>query len=925
MATLVSLVYISLATGIVSGQAIAGDEYTLRGTLYGKDDNTIEIYADQDGANLMELLNTTDGSELNGWYLESYQGVTLLTYWRTRSQFDNIYWDFETDPDIYPLTTYLGHTMHFRATFTANPTSGPTTSEPTQATAHPTTAAPTPATIAPTAVPSAAPTALVYLHEAYQLPSLGDALGLYDQYAIIGDDAGSAGPGIAYIFDLNTANHSYASLTPSDSSYDAFGWAVSISGDYAAISAPYKDLTVGWDTDYGYGSVYIYKRTTSNLWQQMTNFQPATNPGHSHFYFGQRVMMQGDYILVGTHMGDIAYVFKKEGEAWSEMAALTPDASINCCQWGDALNEMHLDNTASYALISYTFNSNTVVGQVFVFKRTIETWAQIDTLTSPSSDSGSYQFGRATAFYDDYIAITEHGNAVHIYTIDKDNSDTITLIQTLSASPDYGAPLAMYGDILSVSIYDENQIWIYQKNVNGQFEKINTLLSSDGGSIGSRTVFQGNTLVTSGGYVYDITATNHPTSDPTTPEPTAITMTPTTDAPTTTTIAPTAVPSAAPITDTPTESPSSYPSYAPSEPTVAPTGLSISCNDSLTTYFGYADDTTRYIPFILSQSGYDVTFSNCETSYDTRMSVYNDDKSVEVSYDYCDGDDCGYSGFTLCTSYGSNEAFTIPNMDNGTYYIGIRPYSTSYSGDYTLETLCVTVAPTPSPTPFPSYSPTTPFPTYSPSLPVPTYSPVPAPTRATPAIDGEISCNEVVRYNDTQYFQRYYRFVLETTTDVTFSNCDTAYDTLLNVYDHLMVSVSYYYCDGDDCGCSPNEMFSIQHMSAGLYYVETEPFGTYTSIDGPYVLDVSCTSSAPTTAAPTGSPTTAYPTQPTAAPITRAPTEPSMPPTKKPTSDPTTGSPTAEPTPTVDNGALSVYGNVPLCIFVVTTFVILMH
>eukprot|EP01083_Nonionella_stella_P172501 592178_1 len=88
------------------------------------------------------------------------------------------------------------------------------------------------------------------------------------------------------------------------------------------------------------------------------------------------------------------------------------------------------------------------------------------------------------------------------------------------------------------------------------------------------------------------------------------------------------------------------------------------------------------IDFIVSESGYDVTFSNCKTSYDTRLDVYNEDKSVTISYTYCDGDDCGYSGFPLCASYNSNEAFTIPSMDAGTYYIGIRYNDTLYFERY---------------------------------------------------------------------------------------------------------------------------------------------------------------------------------------------------------------------------------------------------
>eukprot|EP01083_Nonionella_stella_P131715 400354_1 len=133
MAALIQLLYILLTNDVVSGQAIVGEEYTwMHGVLYpGNNDNTIGIFANHDtsGPNLVEQLGTNAGPSLNGWYLESNTGVTLLTYWRTRTESGNIYWDYYTEPDIYPDSNVkVGHTMHFRATLTGNPT----TSEPTQ-------------------------------------------------------------------------------------------------------------------------------------------------------------------------------------------------------------------------------------------------------------------------------------------------------------------------------------------------------------------------------------------------------------------------------------------------------------------------------------------------------------------------------------------------------------------------------------------------------------------------------------------------------------------------------------------------------------------------------------------------------------------------------------------------------------------------
>eukprot|EP01084_Bolivina_argentea_P067326 122629_1 len=264
MGALEQLIYILLITNIVSGQLISGQEYTLYGGVvyYGNTDNTIEIRANRDGSSLMALLNTTDGSEPDRWYLESFRGVTLLSYWKTQSCTGSTCWWYITTPDIFDNSQYVATTLHFRATLTKNPTINPTTSTPTESTAQ---------TNNPTAMPSLAPTVWIYSNETDKLSPNGPAVSIYGQYAVIGNqaygkmsnDAGSAGPGIAYIFDLNTIDNNYFNITPADGSYgDAFGMSVSIYNDYALISSAY------FDRDYGdgHGKVYVYKRTSGNQW-----------------------------------------------------------------------------------------------------------------------------------------------------------------------------------------------------------------------------------------------------------------------------------------------------------------------------------------------------------------------------------------------------------------------------------------------------------------------------------------------------------------------------------------------------------------------------------------------------------------------------------------------------------------------------------
>eukprot|EP00483_Globobulimina_turgida_P008874 UN08892 len=175
-----------------------------------------------------------------------------------------------------------------------------------------------------------------------------------------------------------------------------------------------------------------------------------------------------------------------------------------------------------------------------------------------------------------------------------------------------------------------------------------------------------------------------------------------------------------------------------------------------------------------------------------------------------------------------------------------------------------------------------------------------SPQTQTPFVaDGEIFCNQALNITFSDSIAKYYRFILYSaiTDIVTFSNCKTKYDTRLSVYNEdLSQEISESYCDGDDCGScvsdDNNEIFNIPLMSVGLYYIKISPYNSNTNRDGPYVLEIECSTSAPTTNDPTHNPTTATPTEQTLFPTTSQPTSATNNPTRNPTQFPS-------PSPTI--------------------------
>jgi len=146
----------------------------------------------------------------------------------------------------------------------------------------------------------------------------GSSIFISGDYVIvgaIGDDIGSnTDQGSTYIFHRSgTYWTQQAKLTPSDgATSDNFGYSVSISGDYAIVSA-YGDA-IG--SNLYQGSAYIYHRSGTTWTQQI---KLTASDGESSDYFGRSVSISGDYAIVGSYLDDIgsnlsqgsAYIFKK--------------------------------------------------------------------------------------------------------------------------------------------------------------------------------------------------------------------------------------------------------------------------------------------------------------------------------------------------------------------------------------------------------------------------------------------------------------------------------------------------------------------------------------------------------------------------------------------------------------------------------------
>ena len=136
-------------------------------------------------------------------------------------------------------------------------------------------------------------------------------------------------------------------------------------------------------------------------------------------------------------------------------------------------------------------------------------------------------------------------------------------------------------------------------------------------------------------------------------------------------------------------------SVPPSHPSsINPVVGFINCEESIEGYFGNPADAPHYYKLITSKT-YDVTFSDCNTSFDSELVVYDSfgEPMMSSIWTDCDGDDCIAKDCTDCYDCVpfviSRENFKIKSLPIGEYYVKMGAHKGEFeNGIYMLSVTC---------------------------------------------------------------------------------------------------------------------------------------------------------------------------------------------------------------------------------------------
>lgn len=240
-----------------------------------------------------------------------------------------------------------------------------------------------------------------------------------------------------------------------------FGNSVDIDGDLAIVGADSDDWS-GFDT----GSAYIFRRV-GGAWVEVAYL--TAFDGHQAQLYGHEVAISGDTAIVTAPQDDelvpnsgAVYVYREVGGAWTFEQKLKVS---NPMTWSSIGHAVDLDgDRIVVGDTSWRGPGNSLAGAVWVFERQGAVWTEVDLITGTDTTT-TRMLGYAVALEGDRLAATtshdppSNGGTLRIF--DHDGS-TWSETQKLGPQPTpvgqsrfYGRSVDLHGDAIVVGAHFE--------------------------------------------------------------------------------------------------------------------------------------------------------------------------------------------------------------------------------------------------------------------------------------------------------------------------------------------------------------------------------------------------------------------------------------------------------------------------------------
>lgn len=287
-----------------------------------------------------------------------------------------------------------------------------------------------------------------------------------------------------------------AELIPADfeaGGENVFGWEVAVSGNYAMVGThDFDQSEPGW--------VYVYEKGGEGDWTQVQKL--IASDAASYDEFGEAIAMSGDFAVIGAWRDDdfgsntgAAYVFERNDEGdWIEVQKLLASDAA-----GGDLFGVSVSIQGNQLIVGSNGNDidGTSTGSAYIFERDDEgVWTETQLLVASDPSAGD-QFGKAVSIDGDFCVIGAFGvddggtniGAAYLFEInDDDDWEEVQKIQASDGLPDFkfGTDVGISGNYAIIGAEQDDDFadfygagYIFQRNDAGLWVETEKLTSSD--------------------------------------------------------------------------------------------------------------------------------------------------------------------------------------------------------------------------------------------------------------------------------------------------------------------------------------------------------------------------------------------------------------------------------------------------------------
>jgi hypothetical protein len=230
----------------------------------------------------------------------------------------------------------------------------------------------------------------------------GNSVAIQGNTIIVGEPK-YPGYGTAYVFSHTSSWARSAILTPTSPQVGSqFGISVDIDGNTVIVGSDVYDHSSELES----GAAYIFVNNGSS-WTQQEMLEKATP--HEYDHFGNAVAISGDTVVVGAKDANAdtfasagqAFIFVRSQGIWSQQgSALT--AGAYAADNNDFGQSVDIEGDTIVIGDPYSIEDENLVGAVYQFKRSTNTWSISQRYLAGGSSDGDL-FGYSVAVHSIYI------------------------------------------------------------------------------------------------------------------------------------------------------------------------------------------------------------------------------------------------------------------------------------------------------------------------------------------------------------------------------------------------------------------------------------------------------------------------------------------------------------------------------------------